>query len=106
MERRYLEVRRAPRARVTAELVAARIRQDHGDVWGAVETFGIDYRTAVQIRAGWRGAGRRAEPIPYSARGWINGRRPGWSVDRLRLIPGTRDELGAVVRRAIAGRAS
>lgn len=107
-ERRYLEIRRAPRARVTAELVAGAIRAAGGDVWPAVLAFGIEYRTALQIRAGFRGAGRRAEPIAYTARGWVNGRRPGWSADRLRLVHSVehRDELGAVVRRHITGTAS
>jgi hypothetical protein len=101
-ERRYLEIRPAPRARVSAELVAARIRADGGAVWGAVRDFGIGYRHALDIRAGWRGAGRTAEPIPYSAGGWTNGRRHGWSVDRLRVLPGLGlDESVAQIRRRI-----
>jgi hypothetical protein len=103
MTERYLELRPARRSRVSAELVAARIRRAHGNVWPAVVAYGISYRHALAIRAGFRGEGRLAEPIPYSAGGWTNGRRNGWAADRLRLLPGGRDELGTVVRRAISG---
>ena len=101
-ERRYLEIRPAPRARVSAELVAARIRADGGSVWGAVNAFGISYRHALEIRAGWRGAGRLGEPVAYAAGGWINGRRNGWSVDRLRALPDLELEpAGERIRRHI-----
>jgi hypothetical protein len=63
VERRYLELRRAPRARIAAELVADRIRAARGAVWPAVLELGIGYRHALAIRAGWRGAGRYVEPI-------------------------------------------
>lgn len=78
-QERYLEIRPAPRARVSAELVAARIRRAHGNVWPAVVAFGISYRHALTIRAGWRGDRRRVEPLHYRSRGWQSGRRPGWS---------------------------
>jgi hypothetical protein len=88
--RRYLEIRPAPRARISPTLIAARIRADGGDVWPAVLALGVSYRHALEIRAGWRGARRLAEPIPYRARGWISGRRPGWSERSLRIIAGGR----------------
>jgi hypothetical protein len=83
--RRYREIRRAPRATVNADLVAATIREAGGDVWPAVVEHGISYRHALAIRAEWRGADRRAEPIPYRSRGWVDGRRNGWS-SRLELV--------------------
>jgi hypothetical protein len=90
MEARTIELRRAPRARVNAELVARRIRADGGDVDGAAHEFGLEYSHANAIRRGFRGAGRTAEPIPYSSRGWTSGRRNGWStLDReLEVIDG------------------
>ena len=99
IERRYLELRPAPRARVNATLVAARIRRDTlrgrpgsmpGSAWGAAVEFGISYGHALAIRRGWRGAGRRADPLPYRSRGWSNGRRNGWSDRALRVLPGGR----------------
>jgi hypothetical protein len=51
------------RRRYPSELVAARIRSDEGDVWGAVAAFGITYGHACRIRRGWRPGGRRADPI-------------------------------------------
>jgi hypothetical protein len=62
-----------------ADFIAARIRLDHGNVWPSVSTFGISYSHACRIRAGWRENGRRAELVPYSTRGWRDGRRNGWS---------------------------
>jgi hypothetical protein len=81
--RRYREIRRAPRATVDAELVARTIAAR--GVWAAVVEHGIGYRHALAIRAGWRGDGRRAEPIPYRSRGWVDGRRNGWS-SRLEVV--------------------
>ena len=73
-------LRAAPRARISAELVARRIRDDGGSVWGAMDAFEIAYSTAIAIRAGYRGAGRRAGPIPYRSRGWQSGRQNGHST--------------------------
>lgn len=92
---RALELARAPRSRVNAELVAERIRQDRGELDGAAHAFGISENHAAAIRRGWRGAGRRAPAIPYSSRGYTNGRRNGWSsrTPLLRLLalePGRR----------------
>lgn len=78
---RHEQLKPAPRARVSAAAVAARIRADHGDVFGAVSAFGISYEHALRIRRGWRGAGRSAEPIPFRSRGWVgdgSGHRVGW----------------------------
>lgn len=94
--RRHLELR--PAGSVPAEVVAAAIRRHPThSVWDAVAEFGISYRHALAIRAGWRGDGRRAEPIPYRSRGWSNGRRNGWSVriaavteSEMRLMDGNR----------------
>lgn len=47
-----------------AERIAATIRADRGDVWGAVLAFGISYAHACRIRAGWRPGGLRAPAIP------------------------------------------
>jgi len=80
MAARALELRRAPRARVNAELVARRIRADGGDIWGAVVDFGISYTRALEIRRGDRGAGRQVPPLPYQSRGYTDGRRNGWST--------------------------
>lgn len=80
MEARARELRKATRARVSAELVARAIRADGGEVDGAAYAFGISANHANAIRAGFRGDGRRAAPIPYSSRGWTNGRRNGWST--------------------------
>ena len=89
--RRFLELRPAPRARVSAELVPRLILRDpYRSVWPAVVTFGISYRHALAIRSGWRGDRRHAEPIPYRSRGWVAGRRPGWSTRAFRVIPGGR----------------
>ena len=60
---RYLELVPRRRRRLPVELIAARIRRDGGDVWGAVLTFGVSYGHACRIRAGWRPAGHRAAPI-------------------------------------------
>ena len=60
---RYLELVPRRRRRHPTELIAARIRSDGGDVWGAVLTFGVSYGHACKIRGGWRPAGRRAAPI-------------------------------------------
>ena len=51
------------RRRYPAELIAARIRRDGGDVWGAVTDYGISYSHACRIRRGWRPRGRRVEQI-------------------------------------------
>ena len=59
---RYLELN-PRRRRYPAELIAARIRRDGGDVWGAVLDYGISYSHACRIRAGWRPRGRRVEQI-------------------------------------------
>jgi hypothetical protein len=71
----------AARAATTdrSDAIAARIREDRGSVWGAVRSFDISYSHACRIRAGWRTGGRRAEPIPFVAQGWTNGRRNGWA---------------------------
>jgi hypothetical protein len=60
--------------------VAATIAEAGGDVWPAVIRHGIGYRQALRVREGWRGADRRAAPIPYHARGWTDGRRNGSSL--------------------------
>lgn len=88
--RAHAELRPAPRATVSAELVADTIRRHGGDVWHAVNEHGIGYRHALAIRAGWRGDGRWAEPIPYVSRGITNGRRNGWSGSghELRVLEG------------------
>ena len=108
MQARALELRRAPRARVTAELVARRIAADDGDVWGAVVEYGISYSRALEIRAGERGAGRRAPRIPSRSRGWTNGKRNGWStldpVPELEVLDGGADRtrfprIGVELRR-------
>lgn len=67
---RHAQLRAAPRARVNATAVAETIRSSGGDVWPAVQRFGISYEHALQIRRGWRGAGRWADPIRYRSRGW------------------------------------
>jgi hypothetical protein len=77
--RQHAALKAAPRSRVSAEAVAATIRRHGGDVSAAVVEHGISHHHAYAIRAGWRGAGRREPPIPYRSRGWVNGRRPGWS---------------------------
>ena len=63
---RYLELN-PRRRRYSADLIAARIRQDGGDVWGAVLAFGVSYGHATRIRRGWRPAGRSAAPIERAA---------------------------------------
>jgi len=80
---------------VPAEAVAAKIRQDpYGGVWGAVAEFGISYRHACAIRAGWRGAGRIEPPIPYRGRHMDSGQLHGWmSMRELRVIKGGKDEV-------------
>jgi len=65
---------------VRAEAIAAAIRAGGGDVWPAVVRFGISYRYALRIRRGWRPGSVRSAPIPYRSRGWLSGRRPGWSA--------------------------
>lgn len=70
MSARHAELRRAPRARRSAEPIAATIRRDRGQVWGAVREYGITYEHALRIRRGWRGAGRTAPAIRYRSRGW------------------------------------
>jgi hypothetical protein len=60
---RYLELVPRRRRRHPTELIAACIRADGGDVWGAVLTYGVSYGHACRIRAGWRPGGWRAEPI-------------------------------------------
>ena len=103
MTRRHEEIRTARRGHVSAELVAERIRADAGNVWPACRIFGVSYRHALEIRAGWRGDGRRAEPIPYSAGAWTNGRKNGWSAERELVLVGSREELGETIRRAMVG---
>jgi hypothetical protein len=75
-------------------VVAARIAATpHASVWPAVVAFHISYRHALAIRAGWRGAGRWAPPIPYRGRSMDNGQRHGWLAAReLRVIEGGRKE--------------
>ena len=86
---RYLELRPAPRAKVSAELVARLIARDPTrSVWPAVLRFGISYSHAAAIRAGFRGAGREAPGIAYRSRGWYAGRRNGWSTRSLRVLEG------------------
>ena len=55
------------RRRYPAELIAARIRRDGGDVWGAVLDYGISYAHASRIRRGWRPGRRTAERIERAA---------------------------------------
>ena len=75
MTERYLEIRRAPRSRVSAELVARFILADPTrSLWPAVLRFGISYAHAAAIRAGYRG--------------WYAGRRNGWSTRSLRVLEG------------------
>ena len=89
--RRHLQLVAAPRTRVHPELVAAAIRADGGDVWGAVVRFGISYGHALRIRRGWRGGARWAEAIPYRSRGYYGtergSARPG---STFRVIDGGR----------------
>lgn len=83
----------ARRPAVAAEAVAAEIRRHDGNVWPAVIAFGISYRHACRIRAGWRPGGRRAFAIPYVSRGWISGARAGgapWTESELRAAWGDR----------------
>lgn len=91
---RFAAIKAAPHARVPAAAVAAKIARTPGHtVWPAVLEFGISYRHALAIRAGFRGAGRRAAAIPYASRGYVNGQRPGWQALReLRVIKGGRHE--------------
>ena len=56
---RYLELNPRRRSRHPTELIAARIRADGGDVWGAVLTFGVSYSHACRIKRGWRPRARR-----------------------------------------------
>ena len=63
---RYLELN-PRRRRYPAELIAARIRRDGGDVWGAVLDYGISYGHACRIRRGWRPGRRTAERIERAA---------------------------------------
>jgi hypothetical protein len=81
MGERHAELVAAPRARVSAALVAEAIDKAHGNVWPAINRFHISYPHAVRIRNGWRGAGRVAPPLPYHSRAWTSGRRNGWSSD-------------------------
>ena len=75
---RHAQLQPAPRARVSAELVAHVIRHTpHGSVHVAARRFGISTRHAERIRAGWRGAGRLADPIPHSSVGWTDGYHNG-----------------------------
>jgi hypothetical protein len=52
---RYVQLNPRRRGRYPAELIARLIADDGGHVWRAVVTFGISYRHALRIRAGWRG---------------------------------------------------
>ena len=63
---RYLELN-PRRRRYPADLIAARIRRDGGDVWGAVLDYGISYAHACRIRRGWRPGRRTAERIERAA---------------------------------------
>jgi hypothetical protein len=56
---RYASLNGAPRGaiRYPAELIAREIEDHGGDVWPAVVHFGLSYRHALRIRAGWRGRG-------------------------------------------------
>jgi len=75
---RHAQLQPAPRARVSAELVAHVIRHTpHGSVHVAARRFGISTRHAERIRAGWRGAGRLADPIPHRSTGWVDGYHTG-----------------------------
>jgi hypothetical protein len=103
---RFAAIRTASHARVNAAAVAAKIARTPGhDVWPAVLAFKISYRHALAIRAGWRGGGRQAAPIPYASRGYINGQRPGWLAMReLRVIKGGRhEEMKEWTRTRLAG---
>ena len=104
---RFTAIKAAPHARVPAAAVAAKIARTPGhDVWPAVLEFGISYRHALAIRAGFRGAGRRAAAIPYASRGYINGQRPGWMALReLRVIKGGRHEEKEWTRHSAASSA-
>lgn len=82
---------RTRRIRHSPELIAQEIRLHGGNVWPAIITFGISYRHACRIRAGWRPGGQRAVPVPYVSRGWISGQRVGsWTESELRLAWGDR----------------
>jgi hypothetical protein len=90
---------RPRRQRHSPELVAQSIRAHGGDVLPAVVAFGVSYRHACRIRAGWRPGGRRSVPIPYESAGWSNGQRIGawsaqdyreWAEPELRLAWGDR----------------
>ena len=73
------------RGRHSADLIAQTIRLHGGSVWPAVVEYGVSYRHACRIRAGWRPGGRRAIPVPYVSRGWIDGERGGsWTEAELR----------------------
>jgi hypothetical protein len=63
---RFLELN-PRRRRYPAELIAARIKRDRGDVWGAVLDYGISYSHACRIRAGWRPGRRTAARIERAA---------------------------------------
>lgn len=96
--RRHAELNpSARRHHVSVELVAARIRRDDGDVWGAINAFDISYRHACRIRNGWRPGGRRAPAIPYRSRGWISGARVGgWIAAVLAAGYHALDAIGTV----------
>jgi len=66
---------------VRAEAIAAAIRDARGNVWPAIAAFGISYGHAARIRRGWRPGGVTALPLPYRSRGWLSGRRPGWTAE-------------------------
>ena len=63
MTRRHESIRRARHGRVSAEIVAQRIRRDRGVVWGAV------HRVRDQLFARARDPGRLARRAPHGARG-------------------------------------
>jgi hypothetical protein len=64
---RFVELNGSPitRRHAPAELIAAAIRRDAGNVWPAVAAFDVSYRHATRIRAGWRPGGERADPIRH-----------------------------------------
>lgn len=80
---RFLEIRVPTRARIrrSPELVAEAMRAEGGDLGPALDA-GYGYRQALRIRAGWRGDGRLAEPIPYTSRGYYSGLKSGPAQDR------------------------
>jgi hypothetical protein len=87
MTHRHERIRVAPRARASAEILAAAMRREGGDIGPAIDA-GYSYRHALRIRAGWRGAGRSGAPVPYTSRGYANGYPTGGSPEALAQLTG------------------